>query len=424
MLDIIAILLALAAFFSFINLRYLHLQMTIGLMLLAFILVIMLSLFKYLGFSYAHSHFMNILTQLDFSQIVLQGILCFLLFASSKNISLKKLRLREWDVITLAIFGTLSATFIIGTLMYFILHALGLALSYIDALIFGAIISPTDPIAALAILKNVGLPSNLEVVLDGESQFNDGVGVVIFVTLTSIAFGHESPSLIHITTLFIQAVLGGVGLGLIMAMLTHLLVRNANDVITEVLITLAAVSGGYAIAETIHVSGPIASVVLGLVVGNKTLPHIAAKKTRDHIDLFWDLIDQVLNAILFVLIGLMALLVGVPTLNEFWGIVIAIMVVLIGRYLSVYFSMVMLNMERKFNFSSRHKIANLFTWSGLRGALAVALVLSLPDGTPKNQLLPMVYGVVIFSILVQGTTIKRFFPPAILQRLAQPTNKQ
>ena len=419
MLDIIAILLSLAAFFSFINGRFLRLQMTVGLMLLSLIFAVLFTLLSYFGVDYWHLQLKGLLSQIDFSQVVLQGVLCFLLFAGAKNISMARLRQYEWDVITLAILATLLATFIIGSALYGVFQLFGFQIAYIHALIFGAIISPTDPVAALSILKSIGLPANIELVIDGESQFNDGIGVVIFVTLTGIAFEHATPTVAHISTLFFREVGGGIVLGLVVAGIVHYFITRAKHVITELLITLAAVSASYALALTIEVSGPIASVVLGIVLGNYSLTRLGDVSSKRVIDVFWGMIDQVLNAILFVLIGLLALMIGIPTKAVILCCVIAIVCVLLGRFFSIYLSMGLLRIEHKLKFKLRLGLVNLFTWAGLRGALAVALVLSLPEGYLKIRLLPLVYAVVAFSILIQVSTLKRLFPLKKLQQLGQ-----
>jgi len=415
--ETITILLALSAIFSFVNERYLKFETTIGLMFLAFLFSIGITWLSYLGIDIHHSRFMAMVKDIDFSQIVLQGVLCFLLFAGAKNVSLSKLEEYKWDVFTLAIIATFVATFLIGYFLYFTFQVISIKLNYIHALIFGAIISPTDPVAALSILKNVGLPNSLEVIIDGESEFNDGIGVVIFVSLLSIAIGESSLQIGAVTTLFLREVLGGIAIGLIMGLITHYFIINSKTTITQVLISLSSVSSGYAIAEFTGVSGPIGSVVLGLIFGNISLAKVKSKLTREHIDVFWSLVNQILNAVLFVLIGLIVLQVNIPGGYFISGILISIVIVLLGRFISVYLSMFILGIEHKFNFSSRLHISTLLTWVGMRGALAVALVLSLPDKPFKSFLIPLVYGVVVFSILVQGGSIKILFPQEKLKKL-------
>jgi len=419
MFDVIATLLLLAAGFSFFNERFLHLQSTIALMLLALIFSLIILSLPWFGIDLSKNHLLYNLAHIDFSQVVLNGVLCFLLFAGALNVPFNALKRKRWDIITLAIIGTIVATFVIGSLCWLALNTAGIPLPYLYALLFGAIVSPTDPIAALSILKSIGLPENLEVVIDGESQFNDGVGVVIFTTLSSIIVGESNPQISHIVLLFSQEVLGGIGLGLTVAFMTHIMLRGSHVIVTQVLITLSAVTINYALAEKFGFSGPIASVVLGLIVGNFSMKAIAFE-SQDHMNTFWDLVNQVLNAILFVLIGLEALIIKLPEPSLLLIASIAILTVLTGRYISVVVSMYLLDIQKKFNLTSRTKLARFFTWTGLRGALAIALVLSLPEGHIKTLLLPMTYAVVVFSILIQGNTISLFFSSDTLKKLVLP----
>lgn len=417
MLESLTILLALSALFSFLNERYLKLSMTIGLMLQAFGFAL---LFACLGYFYPgiwDSAFIKIIQDINFSQFVLQGVLCFLLFAGSKNISLEQLKEYKLDVISLALLATMLSTLITGTFVYFLFQLAGLNLAYIYCLIFGAIISPTDPVAALAILKSVGLPKSLAVIIEGESQFNDGIGVIIFVTLLSLAVGESHLQWSGLALLFFKEVFGGIAVGIIMATISHYLVLNSKTVITQVLISLSAVSIGYEIAEKTGVSGSIASVVLGLVFGNITLAKEHDNNLQLHINLFWDMIEQVLNAILFVLIGLFVLRLSLPDIDVVLGVPIAIIAVLLGRLISVYLSMEALGFKHKYDLKPQFEIVGLFTWVALRGALAVALVLSLPEDSSKALMVSMVYGVVIFSILIQGSTIKTLFSPRLLKEM-------
>lgn len=424
MLETLTALLALSAIFSFLNERYFKKPLAIGLMAQALFLSVFLNAVIYFYPTFLHSHFMTNIVKIDFSRFVLQGVLCFLLFAGAKNISLMTLRKYKWDVLSLALFSTVLAAFFIGSLIYVILQWIGLKIDYLHALLFGAIIAPTDPIAALAILKSVGLPQSLEVIIDGESQFNDGVGVVIFVTLLTVLSGESHGGFGHIATMFIKSVIGGIGLGLLLGFVMHHLIMNAVTTITQVLITLSMVTITYTLAEVIGISGPIASVVLGIYFGNITLVREKIQQVRQHVDLFWELISQVLNAILFVLIGLIALRVNINDLFIFTSMLLAILIVLVGRFISVYFSMLLLKLDHRFQFTSIKKVSMLLTWSGLKGALAIALVLALPDEPFKNVLIPMVYGVVVFSILVQGSSIKKLYPKSRLNGLLMKQNER
>ncbi len=419
MFEVITILLLLAALFSFINERFLGLEPTIGLMLLALIFVIVLSFIERAGFNIRETTWINALISIDFSEVLLQGLLCFLLFAAAVHVSLRALTQHKWDVIVLAVLGTLLSTLLIACMMYVVLPLIGLSLPFIWALIFGAIISPTDPIAVLAILQRIGLPENLEAVIDGESQFNDGIGVVLVVSLISIAYGNTDPQLLPMVQLFLEEVFGGIALGLFISLISHYLIQQSSQVITQILISLAAVSTAYATAEMMHISGPIASVILGLILGKYSIKHGIESKNCQQICLFWELINQILNAVLFILIGLEALTIPFSSGLDFLMISFAIIIVLIARFLSVFCSVLVMNTDKKYHLTSKLQLASLFTWTGLRGALAIALVLSLPESVYKTILLPMVYGVVIFSILVQGLTIKTFFNKQSLRKLVK-----
>ena len=417
MLETLTTLLALSAIFSFLNERYIKKPLAIGLMAQALCLSVFLNTLIYFYPTFLQSHFMANIVKIDFSRFVLQGVLCFLLFAGAKDISLVALRKYKWDVLSLALFSTVLAALLIGCMIYIIFQWIGVEIHYLHALLFGAIIAPTDPIAALAVLKSVGLPQSLEVIIDGESQFNDGVGVVLFVTLLTVLSGESQGGLGHMSIMFIKSVIGGIALGLLLGFLMHHLILNAVTTITQVLITLSMVTITYTVAEVIGISGPIASVVLGIYFGNITLVQEKIQQVRQHVDLFWELISQVLNAILFVLIGLVALGVNLGNFLILTSMLLAVLVVLAGRFVSVYVSMLLLKIDHRFQFTSTKKVSMLLTWSGLKGALAIALVLALPDEPFKNLLIPMVYGVVVFSILVQGSTIKKLYPKNRLNEL-------
>ena len=417
---VVTTLLIIAALLAYINQRFLRLQPTIGIMLLALMLAAILEVLHLFQLDILHTFINDLLKEVNFCEFVLQVILCFLLFAGSLNMPLKTLAKKKWSVITLALIGTFVTTFIIGTLTWLALDMLGLHVSYVYALIFGAIITPTDPIAALSILHSMGIPEELEVVIDGESQFNDGVGVVIFVTLTGIAFGGADLSVSGTTLLFLQEVVGGIGLGLMVAAITHYLLKGVNDTDVQLLLTLAMASLNYAIADSIHVSGPLASVVLGIVVGNYSFNSVLDKKSREHIKVFWEMVNTTLVSILFVLVGLEVLMVKLPKFPEMLMPLIAIPMVLIARYISTIISGYIVNLQGRFNFSGRHKIVNLLTWAGLKGGLGIALVMSLPAGELRDLYLLMTYAVVVFSILIQGSTIKLLFSKEDLKAMVNP----
>jgi CPA1 family monovalent cation:H+ antiporter len=344
----------------------------------------------------------DFLKNIDFSEVLLHGMLSFLLFAGALHINLEELKSVKWPVSILATIGTMLSTFIIGSLVWLAAGLTGFELSYIYALLFGALISPTDPIAVLSILKQVGASKKMYVKIGGESLFNDGVGVVIFLTILGIATGSGKPEISHVLTHFIREAFGGFALGGLFGWITYILVKSIDDYKTEALLTIALVIGGYAFAEFIHVSAPISMVVAGLIVGNQGRSLGMSDITREHLDLFWELIDEILNAVLFMLIGLEIIIISINLHHMYLG-ALAIVAVLLGRLISVSIPMYFIGMRHTFE---KGTIA-LLTWGGLRGGLSIAMALSLPAGDEKSIILPITYIVVLFSILVQGLSFKR-----------------
>ena len=409
----LAVILGLTALFSYINERFLHLQQTIGLMVLALGFTLVLMVLSAMGMTEALANEQALVTHLALDETLLNGVLCFMLFAGSINVSIRVLGEEKWVILTLAIGATLIAAVLIGTALWWVLGLLGVGLSLVFALVFGALISPTDPIAALAILGKVGLPPRLEAIVNGESLFNDGVGVVIFTICLAVALGTQQPTLMDALTMFLREVLGGVALGVAAAAVMHHMLVRTSDYGTHVLISLAVVSLAYGLAEHVEVSGPIAMVVTGLVVGNFSLPKIVEQQ-RAPFGTFWQAVDEVFNAMLFVIIGLhIAIVPGsdlLPTATA------AILVCLAARWISVYLPLSALSFVGGLK-ADRVGLTNLLTWGGLRGGLAVAMALSLPDSPEKQVILHMTYGVVAFSIIVQGLTISRIFKADQLKRL-------
>ena len=401
----VATILGLTALFSYTNERFLRLQQTIGLMVLALGFTLVLMLVTALGLTDAFADEQAFVTRLSLDETLLNGVLCFMLFAGSINVKMRTLGEEKWVILTLAIGATLIGAVLTGLAIWWLLGLMGVGLALIFALVFGALISPTDPIAALAILGKVGLPPRLEAIVNGESLFNDGVGVVIFTICLAIALGTQQPTAMDAVVMFLREVLGGVGLGLAAAGLMHHMLARTSDYGTHVLISLAVVSLGYGLAEHLEVSGPIAMVVTGLVVGNYSMPRLAEQQ-RAPFETFWQAIDEVLNAMLFVVIGLHIAIVPQDS-SLLLTATSAIMVCLAARWISVYLPLNALSIGALK--ADRLGLTNLLTWGGLRGGLAVAMAMSLPDGPEKAVILHMTYGVVAFSIIVQGLTISRFF---------------
>jgi CPA1 family monovalent cation:H+ antiporter len=398
--EIIAILLTLAALFSYINYRTIKLPTTIGVMLIALLFSLgLIFLGKFIPETRQWAT--ELLTKIDFDETLLHGMLSFLLFAGALHVNINDLT-NQYRVITgLATFGVLTSTFIVGTLTWLIINPLmGIKMSMLYCYLFGALISPTDPIAVLGILKTSGIPSSLKTKIAGESLFNDGIGVVIFLILLSIATGGHEIESGHIVLLFIQEAIGGAFFGFGAGYLTYYMLKKIDNYQVEVLITLALVTGGYALAEALHFSAPIAIVVAGLLIGNHGRQFAMSDMTRVHLDKFWELIDEVLNAVLFVLIGLEVMVISFSYSILIAG-GLAVLIVLAARFISVSVPILMLKKFRTFS----PNVIKILTWGGLRGGISVALALSLPAGEQRQLILAITYCVVIFSILVQGLTI-------------------
>lgn len=349
------------------------------------------------------------LTDINFEDFLLKGILGFLLFAGGLGIKLQNLKDQKWEITVLALGSTLFSTFFIGFALWGICNLIGINLDLIYCLLFGSLISPTDPIAVLAIVKKLNAPQRISTQIEGESLFNDGFGLVIFVTLFTIAFGSETPTVGSVSALFLQEAIGGIIYGLVLGLIFHYLISSTNDHSMELLLTIGIPTSGYAFAEVIHVSGPLAMVVSGIMIGNWTRYIGFSKESEDHLDHFWELVDEFLNGVLFLLIGMSMLLFQFH--QEDWILMaISIPLVLASRYLSVFLPYIGFKRFRTYNPLS----VNILTWGGLRGGLALAMALAIPAGIiiipdknidVREIILVMTYSVVVFSILVQGSTI-------------------
>jgi CPA1 family monovalent cation:H+ antiporter len=401
-LNLAAILVTLAAIFGYINHRYIRLPNTIGLMLIALVMSLILILMGYFGLTGIERHAQEILSSIDFNTTLMHGMLSFLLFAGALHVNLEDLANQKWVVAILATFGVTLSTFLVGTAAWYVLGWLNVQLPYIYCLLFGALISPTDPIAVMGILKTAGAPKSLEIKIAGESLFNDGIAVVIFLVLLSIATSNTEITPGYIALLFVEEAVGGILFGLATGYLTYRLLKNVNSYQVEILLTLALVMGGYALATAIHVSAPLAMVVAGLLIGNHGRQFAMSEYTREHLDTFWELVDEILNAVLFVLIGLELLLLTFID-DHLIASLVMIPIVIIARMISVGLPIGFLRFKRAF---SPH-VVKILTWGGIRGGISVALALSLPPGAERELILSLTYVVVIFSITVQGLTIGR-----------------
>jgi CPA1 family monovalent cation:H+ antiporter len=404
--DIIAVLLVLAAVFGYVNFRYIKLPTTIGLMLLG--LIFSLLLIAAGKFSPAITETASeFVAGIEFDEALLGIMLSYLLFAGALHVNLDDLANQRKIIAILATVGVIFSTFVTGSGCWLLLKILGINLDYIYCLLFGALISPTDPVAVLGILKKAGAPKSLETKITGESLFNDGVGVVVFLSLLAVATDQMQPTLGNIATLFAQEILGGLLLGFTLGLIGFTMLKQIDNYQVEILITLALVTGGYSLANRLHISGPLAMVVAGLIIGNQARSLAMSRKTEKHLDTFWELIDEILNAMLFLLIGLEVLILEFQVDYLIFGL-LAIPLILAVRMTAVALPVMLLKHSREFS----PGVIRALTWGGLRGGISVALALSLPKGEARDLILMATYLVVIFSIAVQGTTLKHFLPSA------------
>ncbi len=400
---IATIVIVLAAFFGYVNVRFLKLPNTIGLMLVTILFTLVI-----FGISYFDNTLLNaerfVISQIDFRYLLLDILLSFMLFAGALHTNFERLRAQRWPVIVFATLGVVSATFLIGGMLYFTLILLGLQIPFLYCLMFGALISPTDPIAVLAILKKAGVPEKLETKIVGESLFNDGVGVVVFMTLFEIArLGTDSLDTVHILELFGREVIGGLVLGIGLGLMAYHFMSRINDYQVEVIITLAVVMAGTVIAHYFHISAPLAMVAAGLMIGHEKIrARSMSAETEKYVDMFWELLDMLLNTILFVLIGMEILLLSYENSYLVVGI-LAIPIVLLGRYLSLILPIRFF--RKRLEFVPNTQL--MMTWGGLRGGISIALALGLSDNMQRDLLLFVTYVAVVFSILVQGLTLEK-----------------
>lgn len=407
-LHLIAWLLFFTAGFSYLNHRLLKLPPSIGVMAIALVFSLGLVAAGETGLlPELEASAQTLLGSLNFERLVMHGMLGALLFAGALHINIDDLAQQKWVITLLATFGVVLSTALIGGLTYALVQALGLNLPFIYCLVFGSLISPTDPIAVLSIMKTAGASKELETKIAGESLFNDGIAVVVFMVILGIATGEREATLSAIALLFVEEAVGGALFGLGMGYLAYRMLKSINEYRVEVLITLALVFCGYALAETLHVSAPIAAVTAGLLIGNHGRSFAMSETTVEHVDTFWELVDEILNAVLFVLLGLEVLVLTFESSHLLAGVLV-IPVVLAARLAGVSLPVLLLKLKREF---PPHTI-RILTWGGLRGGISVALALSLPSSPERDVILTMTYVVVIFSVLVQGLTIGRLVEKA------------
>ena len=402
--EIIALILSISAVLSWVNSTFVKLPHTIGLLVMAlatsFFLILLEATFPDLGLTDAVQAAIG---QIDFFETVMNGMLAFLLFAGALHVDLNLMREQKWPIGLMATFGVILSTFIVGTLFWLLAHFFGVPISYAWALVFGALISPTDPVAVLSLLKSISIPDSLEAKIAGESLFNDGVGVVVFTIIVAVAVGADGGNLdpLHIAELFFVEAIGGAVLGMLVGYVVYRMMAAIDHDMVEILLTLGLVAGVYAVCLRLHLSGPIAVVVAGLFIGNRGAERAMSEDTREALFDFWEMIDEILNSVLFLLIGLEVLVITIDP-SFAWIAALSIPIVLFARLAAV--SIPILTLSLGFAFSKG--VIPVLTWGGVRGGISVALALSLPAVGAKPLIMTATYAVVIFSIVVQGLTIK------------------
>ena len=401
--NLITVIIVLTAVFGYINAKFIKLPGAIGIMIISIITSLVI-----VGIGFFNPGLFKQTTQfiskIDFHTALMKVMLSFLLFAGAVHINFNRLKKESAAIITFSTIGVVMSMFIVAGLFFTAAKLFGLSINFIPCLLFGALISPTDPIAVLGILKQSKIPSTLEMKISGESLFNDGVAVVVFITIYEIiGVGIENISFVQIVWLFIKEAGGGILFGVILGYIGFWTLRSIDNYIVEVLISVAIVMGGYSLAAWLHISGPLAMVVAGIITGNKSREEGMSDTTRDYIDKFWEMMDEVLNAILFLLIGFEMLIVPFH-FTLLWLGCVTIVIVLLARFISVAIPISILKYKKPFE---RNAIP-ILTWGGLRGGISVALALSLPASTFNEVFVSVTYIIVLFSIIVQGLTIGKF----------------
>ncbi len=424
--NLLSLLITLSAVFAWVNHRYVHLPATIGVMVMAMLFSLFLVVLEGMGMG-ASGLVAGVLEEVDFSEALLHGMLGALLFAGALHMNLDDLRDKGWVISILATVGVLLSTVIVGGGAYLVFRVAGLDVPAAYCFLFGALISPTDPIAVGAILRKAGVPDSLLVKITGESLFNDGVGVVLFLLILEVAAGGSGHGaagpthveemvalergLMDILALVGTEVGGGLLFGAVVGWVVYQMLARVDHYQVEILLTLAIVTGGYALAQVLHISGPLAMVVAGILIGNHGRSFAMSPTVVEHLDAFWELVDEFLNAVLFVMIGLEVLILDFQPRVVAAGLA-AIPLVLLARWVSVGLPVFFLRRAGPF---SPHAV-KILTWSGLRGGISVALALSLPAGPTRDLLVTVTYVVVVFSIVVQGLTVG-----GVARRLAAAT---
>ncbi len=398
----LSVLIVLASFFAYFNVRFLKLPSTIGIMVIAMAVSIFLVVFGNV-FPTTLNRISSLISRFDFTELLMGAMLNFMLFAGAIHINLKDLKEQRLPIMVFSTVSVVISTFVVGTFLYYLLPVLHLSMPYIYCLLFGALISPTDPVAVLSILKEVKVRKSLETKIAGESLFNDGMAIVAFAVILNIAQDNEyTPTVFNVAWLFIREAGGGFLLGVLLGIGAAKAIRKIDDYKVSVLITLAVVMGGYLIASALHISGPLTMVFAGLIIGNFKKTSVMSSTTKDYLDKFWELNDEILNAVLFLFIGFNLLMV--TDINNYWIPGLAcVIIVLLARYVSIWLPTFIIPFKKKFNSNT----IKILVWGGLRGGVSIALALSIDDVPYKDDIIAITYFVVVFSIIVQGLSIAK-----------------
>jgi len=407
-----SILIVLASFFAYLNLRFLKLPSAIGIMVIAMFSSVMLVVFGKF-FPETLTEFSQLLTGVDFTEVLMGAMLNFLLFAGAVHINIADLREQKVPVMLFSTVSVIISTFAVGLILYYILPVLGFEMPLLYCLLFGALISPTDPVAVLSILKEAKVPKSLETKVAGESLFNDGVAVVVFAVILKLASGDTFDVTVgNISWLLLKEAGGGFLLGAILGITASKAIKSVNDYIVSVLITLSVVMGGYLIAHAMHISGPLTMVAAGIIIGNYGKRTAMSEETKDYLNKFWELVDEIMNAVLFLFIGFELLLI--PNILDYWVVgVVSIIVVLAARFISIWIPTFMIRFRQKFSPGT----IKVLVWGGLRGGVSIALALSSGDSEYRSLLIAITYFVVVFSIVVQGLTVGKVAGRALAEEV-------
>ena len=398
---IITCVLSVAIIIGYINHRFIKMETTTAIMLGSLIISSLLIVIGKFGFPGLEIHVSKVLSQISFRKLLINGMLSFLLFAGAMRIDVNRLFAQKWEIGTLAFLGTIASTILIATIIYYIFPLFNLHINYIYCLLFGALISPTDPIAVLALFKELGAPEKISVIVEGEALFNDGVGIVIFLTIYQLAFTGKAVTWESTTLLFLKQALGGMCYGMGIGLLAYWLIKPIDDHKIEILITLLIVTVAYTFANSIGISGALAMVVAGIFVGNRGRKFSMSKRTVESLDIFWGIVEEIINAALFLLIGLELLRISFDK-YQLIAILMTIPLAIFVRFVTVGVPMSIFKIWKKYDKGTNR----ILIWGGLRGGLALALALSLPSGSYRNLILEMTYAVVVFAIIVQGMSIR------------------